>query len=344
MTVYAIDPLSDSRWSELLERHPDASVFHTPNWLHALQRTYGYEPVVFTTSAPNEEMADGIVFCRVNSWLTGKRLVSLPFSDHCQPLVDSPEELQSLLEEAKSSIEKCGQKYLEVRPIDLKYAEHADLGRTEKFYFHSIDLTDSLDEISARLHTSHVKRKLKRADSENLIYSEGRDDRHLGMFYKLLLVTRQRHQIPPQPKHWFGNVLSCLGDFAKIRVALKDGEPVASILTLAYKNAHYYKYGCSDLRFSKMGGTQMLLWRAIAEAKGAGADFFDMGRSDPENTGLVEFKERWGAQRKEICYYRYPSTTKTGDGSAMKLAQSVFRRIPAGLQETIGNVLYKHIG
>ncbi len=342
--VYIIDPLTDPRWPDLLKIHPDASVFHTPNWLHALQNTYGYEPVVFTTSAPNEQMTNGIVFCRINSWLTGKRLVSLPFSDHCQPLVNSPQELESLLTEAKSYIKKCGQKYLELRPIDFQTSECIDLGRAEEFYFHSIDLTSGLDEISVRLHTTAVKQMITRAQRENLVYSEGRDDRHLDMFYRLLLVTRQRHQIPPQPKRWFGNVLSLLGDIAKIRVAMKDGKPIASIMTLAYKNVHYYKYGCSDLRFSKMGGTQMLLWRAIQEAKEAGAELFDMGRSDPQNKGLVEFKERWGAQRKEICYYRYPSATKIGEGSAMKLAQTVYKRIPAGLQETIGNVLYKHIG
>src|SRR5260370_39896401 len=31
-------------------------------------------------------LESGIVLCRVESWLTGCRLVSLPFSDHCQPI------------------------------------------------------------------------------------------------------------------------------------------------------------------------------------------------------------------------------------------------------------------
>ena len=53
--VYAIDPLHDARWPEFVCRHPNASVFHTRGWLRALQTTYGYEPVVFTTSAPTEK-------------------------------------------------------------------------------------------------------------------------------------------------------------------------------------------------------------------------------------------------------------------------------------------------
>jgi len=83
MTVYTLDPLQDSRWAELIARHPQASVFHTMAWLQTLRRTYGYQPTVFTTTGPESALDNGIVFCQVRSWLTGRRLVSLPFSDHC---------------------------------------------------------------------------------------------------------------------------------------------------------------------------------------------------------------------------------------------------------------------
>ena len=80
------DPIGDPRWSELLDRHPAASVFHSPGWLNALRQTYGYEPFVVTTST-GPTLENGLVVCRVKGW-TSRRLVSLPFSDHCDPLVD----------------------------------------------------------------------------------------------------------------------------------------------------------------------------------------------------------------------------------------------------------------
>ena len=46
-----------------------------------------------------------LVFCRIHSWLTGRRLVSLPFSDHCEPLYDSEEELQFLARYLRSAFE-----------------------------------------------------------------------------------------------------------------------------------------------------------------------------------------------------------------------------------------------
>lgn len=37
MTVFEIDPLRDSRWKELVENNPKASVFHRSEWLQALK-------------------------------------------------------------------------------------------------------------------------------------------------------------------------------------------------------------------------------------------------------------------------------------------------------------------
>ena len=78
MSVYEIDPLCDPRWPEFLQKNPRASVFHTAGWLEALKRTYGYEPVAYTTSAPEAELASAWVFCRICSWLTGRRLAVTP--------------------------------------------------------------------------------------------------------------------------------------------------------------------------------------------------------------------------------------------------------------------------
>src|SRR5205823_9727858 len=117
MTVWQINPVQDSRWPGLLERHPRATVFHTPAWLEALRRTYGYEPAALTTAAPGENLTDGLVFCRIRSWLTGRRAISLPFSDHCDPLVDSHEALGCLLSAWKRDVQTSHAAYLEIRSV-----------------------------------------------------------------------------------------------------------------------------------------------------------------------------------------------------------------------------------
>src|SRR5258708_23715716 len=90
--VFTVDPLTDRRWEEFVDRHPRSSMFHSVAWLKALQQTYGYRPVVYTTTPAGQPIKNGMVFCDVNSWLTGERLVSLPFSGLCYPLNDTQEE------------------------------------------------------------------------------------------------------------------------------------------------------------------------------------------------------------------------------------------------------------
>ena len=117
--ISRIDPLRDPRWNDLVNRHPKAAVFHSVDWLRALQREYGYQPVALCTSGSDRRLTGGLVFCRVKSWLTGTRLVSLPFSDHCEPLAQDASDLEALL---RGISERASGKfrYAEIRPCSTE--------------------------------------------------------------------------------------------------------------------------------------------------------------------------------------------------------------------------------
>ena len=114
MRVSVIDPITDPRWRTIVHRHPAAGIFHTPEWLSALQRTYRYQTLAYVGTGFGDEITCGIPFCRVRSAITGHRLVSLPFSDHCQPLVSNPEELNELLSAVQSDIRRQRLRYVEI--------------------------------------------------------------------------------------------------------------------------------------------------------------------------------------------------------------------------------------
>ena len=271
MPVFKLNPLTDPRWEEFLQRHPQSSVFHTREWLDALRRTYGFEPFVVTTAPPGEELGAGILACLVKSRLTGNRVVSLPFADHCQPLVESPESLKILIAALREEQALAKWKYVELRPRTLNGHVEGGMsfGEIAKFNFHTVDLRPDLDTLYRGLHKSCVRRKIQRAEQENLAYEQGRSESILASFYHLLILTRRRHQLPPQPLAWFRNLLDCLGDRAEIHLVSKAGQPIASILTLFYKHTLVYKYGCSDSKYHRMGGMPLLFWQAIRTARGS---------------------------------------------------------------------------
>ena len=344
--VYSIDPLHDARWPEFVCRHPNASVFHTRGWLCALQTTYGYEPVVFTTSAPDEGLANALLFCVVRSWLTGSRLVSLPFSDHCEPLVEDADQFRALCSFVESLRQKEGWKYVEIRSANSLLDFDGSFGRATTYCLHRLDLRPSLDVLYKGFHKDCIQRKISRAERESLTYEAGRSPSLLQQLYELLQLTRLRHHLPTQPFEWFQSLVTWMGKDACIRIASKAGRPVAGILTINHRKKMVYKYGGSNAHFNSLGGTPMLFWQAIKEAKQEGLEELDLGRSDIDNPGLIAFKGRWSAECSTLTTWRAPMVASSLRLERLKVrcAKSVFARLPDSMLTMAGRILYRHIG
>jgi Acetyltransferase (GNAT) domain len=344
METFEFNPLKDPRWNAFIAQHPHASVSHRGEWLQALQRTYGCEPVAVSTCGPDSYLTNAIVFCRVRSRLTGNRLVSLPFSDHCEPLYNELAQTDALVATLIESISKHNWKYFEFRPPYYVPIPQTPLGICKTYFLHYVDLQRSEDALLKSFHKNCIQRKIMRAERESLRCAEGHSQVLLQQFYKLMITTRRRLGLPPQPLKWFQNLALSFGEDLKIRVAYKGELPIASILTIRTNRTMVYKYGCSDARFNNLGGMVLLLWNAMREARRNGLMEFDMGRSDVAQEGLITFKEHWGAQRLTLNYWRYPPAIRPkAVGTAMNFLRHIAMRAPEKLLVIIGNLLYKHI-
>jgi lipid II:glycine glycyltransferase (peptidoglycan interpeptide bridge formation enzyme) len=168
----------------------------------------------------------------------------------------------------------------------------------------------------------------------------------LRQFYHLMLLTRQRLNVPPHPITWFQNLIATMGEDLEISVARKNGQPVAGILTLRYKDILVYKYGGSDAAQHRLGGVHALLWRAIRQAKELGMREIDFGRSDYDDLGLATFKERWGCARSSLQYWRSPASSASNRRMAWieRVGKPVLARVPTFFLPTIGKLVTKHLG
>ena len=138
-----------------------------------------------------------------------------------------------------------------------------------------------------------------------------------------------------------------MGDQLTIRVASKSDRAVAAILTLSYKDTITYKYGCSDERFNHLGGMPFLFWRVIEEAKAEGIGELDLGRSEIHNAGLITFKERLGARKSALTYWRCSEGDIANAGYVAWLAgiaKEVLPRLPDKIFAASGRLLYRHMG
>ena len=322
MSFYQFDPTTDARWAELVDRHPKASVFHSVGWLKALQLTYGYEPMAFTTSPPTEALNNGLVFCQIDSWLTGRRLVSLPFSDHCELLSDSAEDANFMIRNLQSRLEDRKWKYVGTSsdPRGFPAIWCRDFVPTRNKLFSAS--ARSASRLKHRVPKPR-QRLCSAPDSAGsagrALEKCGRSEDLLKEFYALFVMTRRRHGLPPIPYEWFRNLIDCQNKALDIRVAYKDKLPIAAILSLQFKDVVYYKYGCSDTRFNKFGAMPWLLWSAIVTGKSVGASKFDMGRTQEDNAGLLAFKNHWVPQPERLDYWRFPAVSSLAWSDHQKL-------------------------
>lgn len=236
-------------------------------------------------------------------------------------------------------------KYIEIRPLSTDLVAESSLNKGDSYYVHSLGLGPTLEELFQGFHKQSIQRKIRRAEREGLCYEGGHSEVLLHQFYHMLVLTRRRHRLPPQPIEWFRNLITLLGDRLTIRVVSLKGQPVASILTLRHRKTLVYKYGCSDARYHNLGGMPFLMWKAIEEAKTTGLEEFDFGRSDLDNEGLIRFKDQWGTTRSALGYGRISAipSRNTSDGRLAGIAQRVFGYMPDFLFTAAGRLLYRHM-
>src|SRR5437588_7061034 len=87
--VVTVDPRTDSLWAKLVEE-VRSSVFHSPQWMQVISSTYGWEPSAHIALDEQVQPLARVPFCRISDML-GERIVMLPFSDYCDPLVNDHE-------------------------------------------------------------------------------------------------------------------------------------------------------------------------------------------------------------------------------------------------------------
>jgi len=345
MPLYTLDPMNDNRWDELVKCHPLSSIFHRREWLQTLVDTYGYRPLVLTTATPGKPLSDGIAFCEVRSWITGRRLVSLPFSDHADPLFSEVSSGTEFEEWMAAETRKHNLSYVEVRPFTWQESP-GTLGVGQSFWVHILDLTKAESELFKNLDKSSLQRRIKKAEREQLEYEKGSCEKLLDEFCDLFAITRRRHQLLPQPRSWFRNLAKNLKSDFVVRIARKDGKAIAAIVTLRHRRMAVYKYGCSDEQYHYLAGMPFLFWKVITECRAEGAEALDFGRTEPENEGLLRFKDQFGTVRRKITYLRYPQKTLEARAisSHVPFAGRIFSVLPEFFSWRLGGILYRHMG
>jgi hypothetical protein len=322
--------------------HPRCSFFHGAAWAKTLQGAYGFTPVYFTASE-----ADGrssiLPLMEVNSWLTGRRGVALPFTDDCEPLYSDAASIRNLIQAALEFGRTRGWKSVECRGGRELFGEApASLA----FYGHSVDLEEDENRMFARLESS-VRRAIRKAEKSGVTVTVSRSLETMKVFYSLQCKTRRKHGLPPQPFAFFRNIHEHVlsKNLGVIVSAGCQGRPVAASVYFQLGARAVYKFGASDEAFQHLRGANLVMWEAVKWHARQGAKTLHLGRTSIGNEGLRRFKLGWGAGEQKIEYVKYDlwkGRFITDADESTGWYNRVFNVLPIRLSRLIGAVLYRH--
>src|SRR5690242_18074603 len=105
----------DAQIQEFLTQHASDQFYFQPAWLEMIASLYGYTPIQLTTTKSNGQISGFLPLCYMHSPLTGRRLVSLPFSDYCPLLAENEASANELVDQAIVLARQKQVRYLELR-------------------------------------------------------------------------------------------------------------------------------------------------------------------------------------------------------------------------------------
>jgi len=346
MDLKIINPREYPDWDALLLRNHNHSFFHSSGWAQVLEKSYGYKPIYFTLIEAGQ-LAFLMPLMEVRSRLTGKRAVSLPFTDRCAPYAPKHELLKSAVNYAIDLGVKSSWKFLELR--DAGYVAH-DVIPSEVYYTHDIELLKTEEDLFARLRDAN-QRNIRKAGREGICIKIDQSLDSVKSFYRLNCITRKRHGLPPQPFAFFNNVFVHIisKGLGIVISAYYSKEITASSVFFHFGSKAIFKYGASEMKHQNLRPNNLIMWEAIKWYKNHGVEELNLGRTEPQNQGLLQYKRTWGATERFLRYYRYDFRKKSFLQNKPRpqnifIGNSILARMPTSLLRIMGSLTYKYLG
>jgi CelD/BcsL family acetyltransferase involved in cellulose biosynthesis len=350
--VKIIDPLCDARWDSFVQGHPHGSIYQHSCWMKVLALTYKHtRPLCFTIEDQNCNIRAAIPCFIIKSRLTGTRIVSLPFSSYCDPLVDDKKDLKKLLDCIIKEVENNIASYYELRAF--KSRGLIDDNRLQSHNYqknHVLDIKEGFETVKKAFHKDCIVRSVKKAMKSGVKIREGYLEQDLKQFYYIHALTRKRQGLPIQPYRFFRNMWKVLyprGYFTLLLAEL-GGKTVAGIILFKFKDVVSFEHGASIPKYLAVRPNHLLLWTGIEMACSEGYHYFDFGKTTPENKGLLDFKTRFGAKMYDLPYFYYPKVkgimSLEESDISNKLLQFIGKSMPISLAKMIGSIAYRHLG
>ena len=346
VTVSEIDP-ADPRIAGLLHDHPDASVFHDPRWLSAVETGTGHRALVLAASCGGR-LVGLLPLHLIHSPIFGRVLASTGFAVGGGVLVEDGEPADLLWHAATELATRLSCPAIELRGGAVPAADGA--GWTLKRESHCGFVTALATDDEAQLLAVPRKQRaeIRKGLDRDLIVTTGASGRDRAAHYAVYAESVRNLGTPVFPRSLFDAVLDRFADDADILTVWSGDSPVASVLSLYHRGAVMPYWGGGTLAARPLRANDRMYYELMRHARVRGCARFDFGRSKT-GSGAYHFKRNWGFNPEPLVYAGWtasgmPPRDADPTSARHQALIAAWKRLPLGLANRVGPWIARGLG
>jgi hypothetical protein len=340
---------SDALWEEI-DLAQSFSVYHTIIWRRIIEETFGHVGI-YITASKDGALIDALPFFLIKNYFLGKKLVSTPYEACNGGFSSSQVEVRkALIERILKYAQKSKVRYIELRsrfPIN----QLKEFGFIEKrpFVISEVPLID-IDKNWEMLSRNH-RRNVRISRKKGLSVVPATRWSEMKLFYRILFDHNRNLGIPFFSEIFFKQIWEKLiqNDHASLLLAKLKEEVIGGHLLFFSGKTLISKYSArkKDKEFSKLYPSYALFWEGIRLGIINNFANFRLGVTGQSDTGLLDFKSRFGSKISPIYFYYYPIRGKLPAFdkyySGFSLLKKIWSATPTILTSPIGQKINEWI-
>jgi FemAB-related protein (PEP-CTERM system-associated) len=326
----------EARIEAFLADHEDATPFHRPAWSRAVERGTGQKAQVLIAEQGGV-IAGLLPLTHVRSRLFGSALVSAGFAVEGGILADGPLAAAALARAAEALAAE-----LRCPGIELRGGPAPEgWRRSEGVYAGFVRDLPHGEEAILQAIPRKQRAEVRRALGFGLQAETGRDVR---LHHRLYAESVRNLGTPVFPRALFEAVLEEFGADADILTVRRDGEPLASVLSLYHKNIVYPYWGGGIFEARAARANELMYFELMRHAAARGCTRFDFGRSKL-GTGAFAFKKNWGFEPRPLSYAHWGAARETNPLSPRyRMQVALWKKLPLAIANRLGPLVARGLG
>jgi hypothetical protein len=300
-----ITNVREDEWKKFLDVCDTATIYHTPEWKKLIESTFNYEPYYLFIRNDSGKIAGLLPMFHVKSIISGDGLCCVPFAHECGPIGDAYT-LNILIEKGIDLYRN-----MEIGPDRHHFNMHIEVkdSLSTDFHLHNIFSMYILELSNVQTTWNIIHKSMRRYVKKSLDkveISRSSCIKDAELFYQVNCINKKDKGIMSHPKDFFCNLVCIMPENVDIYLAKLNNKIIGGIINISFKDKVFYGFGATDPRYIDYHPLHGCIWKSIEDACLNGYKIYDFGIASCHDTGMTNFKKRWGTIEKKLYYSYYP--------------------------------------